>query len=159
MRGSMHNVEALLRAAVGATVVRVRRGHYVAPGGAVAREEGFIELWLDDGRCYWMGVSAGAWLAIAVEPWVDAFLPPLSPENAEWVREHGKWTAFDVSGDNEYAGVAGATVVSVEPVREPCGEGATCIRGAAFCFSTRTLLTVLCEWDETLVTVLRPSPP
>lgn len=88
----MHEVEALLRAAVGGTVVRVRRGHYVAPGGGVDSQDGFIELWFDGGRCYRMGVTRGHRLAIDTEPWADGFLPPLTPENEEWVREHGKWT-------------------------------------------------------------------
>lgn len=136
MRGSMHEVEALLRAAVGSTVVRVRRGRYVAPDGGVDRDDGFIELWFDEGRCYRMGVNRSDRLAIDTEPWADGFLRPLTPENEEWVREHGQWTAFDVSDEAEYAGAAGATIVRVDPVREPCGEGDTCIKGATFCFNT-----------------------
>lgn len=77
--------------------------------------------------------------------------PRLTPENAQFISQSGKWTASDVSAASEYSGVSGAMLTSVDAI------GETVMTGAIFHFDTGAAVTVLCEFDETHVTVRAPD--
>ncbi|WP_424189069.1 hypothetical protein ACOBQX_11825 [Actinokineospora sp. G85] len=103
-----------LDALVGKTVRRVRRVHYVEPGGEPDTESGFMELSADDGFVVLFDSGAdGESIRVEAREWVDPFREPLSVENREFVRRHGKWTVFDRSGAAGYAHLIGNTVVAV----------------------------------------------
>ncbi len=90
-------------------IVRVRRINYVRPGGARDVSEGPVEVALDNGAVFRLeSGSDGESLRFAIGEWVDPFAEPLSPENREFVARSGKWTAFDVSGDQNIAKLFGA---------------------------------------------------
>jgi hypothetical protein len=93
-------------------VSRVRRINYVQPDGSRNASEGPIEFTLDDGGAV-LRLESGAdgeSLRFRTGEWVDPFAEPLSPENREFVARSGKWTAFDVSADEDYRGVIGQHV-------------------------------------------------
>jgi len=80
-----------------ALVTRVRRVFYVFDD-EVDREFGPVELTFSDGAAVVFDAGAdGEALAVRRGAWRDPFAEPLSEANRSFVREHGKWTAFDVS--------------------------------------------------------------
>lgn len=90
-----------------APVGRIRRVYYVYDG-APDRDYGPIELMLADGRFLVFDAGPdGEALVGRTEEWDDPFGEPLSTANREFVREHGKWTAYDVSAEPPYAALVG----------------------------------------------------
>jgi hypothetical protein len=88
---------SLLSAAVGRTIVAIRRTLYVKPNGAVD-DRGPIQVSFDDGRILLFEVGRlGEELAIETGPWIDPFAEPLTDENRSYVQLVGKWTDFEVS--------------------------------------------------------------
>jgi hypothetical protein len=107
-------VELRVDELVGKTIRRVRRVHYVDPSGEPDIGSGFIELSSDDGFVALFDSGAdGESIRGEAREWVDPFTEPLTDENREFVRRHGKWTVFDRSGAAGYAQVVGNTVVAV----------------------------------------------
>lgn len=101
---------------VGRVVVGVRRVLYVLRGRNTSAA-GPIELTFADGSAVVLDAgSDGEALAVSTERWIDPFVPPLSAENQRYVEASGKWTAFDVSDQEPWAALVGATVDSVEPI-------------------------------------------
>lgn len=60
--------------------------------------------------------ATGEALRISDTAWVDPFAEPLEETNRQYVRDVGKWTAFDVSNDEPYAPLHGSTVTALEPI-------------------------------------------
>jgi hypothetical protein len=133
---------------IGRRVVGVRRLLYVHGGGS-DEETGALELSFDDGSVLFFDVgSDGATVAVRAEAWADPFAEPLSDENREFVRESGKWTAFDVSGDPRFAPLVGQ---HLEEVAANIQFGHV-VAGLDLSFSTGTIHVVV-EFDELLVSV------
>lgn len=80
----------------GKSVSRIRRIYFVSQG-TVDTRAGALELRLQDGSFLLLDTHSDWTLHVKQEEWSDPFPPPLSAENAEFVRTHGKWTAFDRS--------------------------------------------------------------
>lgn len=133
---------------VGRVVVGVRRVLYVLRGLNTSTA-GPIELTFAGGSAVVLDAgSDGEALAVSTRRWIDPFAPPLSPENQRYVETSGKWTAFDVSDQEPYAALVGATVDSVEPILTSRGKliGASIRAGA-------TVLRAKVEADELSVDV------
>jgi hypothetical protein len=81
---------------IGKTVSRVRRVLYVFQG-VIEEDEGPLELGFQDGSVALFDFGACCRVQVTNEEWSDAFAPPLSDENVEYIRTHGKWTVFDIS--------------------------------------------------------------
>lgn len=92
----------------GDTISRVRRLRYEFPLGEPG-QDGDLELTFEGGTCL-LFHSVGERLVLLAEPWEDPFKGPLSPENEEFIRHSGKWTAYDVGNENEYVGLVGSVV-------------------------------------------------
>jgi hypothetical protein len=59
--------------------------------------EGPIELGLSGGSFLLFECGgSGEDLSVSQTPWTDPFVEPLSPENAEFVIQSGKWEALDL---------------------------------------------------------------
>lgn len=80
----------------GKSVSRLRRLYYVYQG-MVDTREGALELRFHDGSFLLLDTHSDWTLHVKHEQWSDPFPPPLSAENAAFVRTHGKWTGFDLS--------------------------------------------------------------
>ena len=112
---------------MGKPVSAVRRILYVR-AGEITQDRGPLEISFQDGRVLLLdGGSDGEALVVRTEPWTDPFDGPLSPENAGFVGEAGKWTAFDVSSSPPMDRFIGARLHAVDEIRSPTGKttGAT----------------------------------
>jgi hypothetical protein len=126
----------------GNIVKRIRRILYVYEG-RVASDEGPLELTFADENVLLRGGPDGERLTVERSPWVDPFREPLSPENAEFVRESGKWTAFDVSRTQPYTKLVDDRITDVIPIRGRKDK----ITGAVLMFAGH-LVSVQVEADE-----------
>jgi hypothetical protein len=100
----------------GERLVRIRRAFYEFQG-VVERDKGPVELSFDSGTVMYFDVGADAESLAPMEgPWVDYFSPPLSAENEEYVRTHGKDVAFDVSNEYAYRRLIGRKVSKVREI-------------------------------------------
>ena len=103
--------DELLAGFLSSAVARVRCVNYVSPGGSRDANEGPVEVSLDNGVVFRLeSGSDGESLRFAIGKWVDPFIEPLSPENREFVARSGKWTAFDVSGDQNFGRFIGQRI-------------------------------------------------
>lgn len=142
-----HGREALT-AAVDATIVAVRRMFYVL-GTDVDRTEGPIEFTFHDGSTLLLDAGHdGEELRIRAARWRDPFEPLVDPVNIEYVAASGKYTAFDVTGEQPYAGLAGARVEAVSVVALADGRPR-----AATLYLDEGVVKVETLADELLVTV------
>lgn len=106
---------------IGRRVIAVARVRYVVEE-IVTSDAGPIELIFEDGTTVSIDAGPnGTSLKIRDEPWVDPFAGELSPENEEFVKRAGKWTRFDVSNEEPYAGLVGERLLVVSPVLLPSG--------------------------------------
>jgi hypothetical protein len=110
-----------LKSAVGQPVRRVRRIHYTFDGVADT-DFGPVELTVGKRVFLIDNASDGDSLRVLAEEWHDPFAEPMSPENREFVAKSGKWTAYDVSGDPEFAAFTGDLLQSVEPFSNSDGK-------------------------------------
>src|ERR1700724_3618777 len=83
---------------IGKTVSRVLRVLYVFQG-VIEEDEGPLELGFQDGSVALFDFDKRSCCRVQVtnEEWSDPFASPLSDENVEYIRTHGKWTVFDIS--------------------------------------------------------------
>jgi hypothetical protein len=105
----------ILERAIGSTTVRLERLHYEF-GGRLEERGDDLQVHLGDGVIRFGAGPDGERIEIADTPWQDPFAPPLSPENAEFVRTHGALRLVDVSslpGYRDWVGkrVAKATLL------------------------------------------------
>jgi len=141
-------VSERLAALTGKTIVSIRRLHYVYKG-RIDFESGGIELVFSNGSAALFGVGPdGEALGLREAVWRDPFEEPLSTENREFIEKSGKWTAFDVSKEPQYAPLVGRAVLEVQRVVMPGGK----ITGAAISTSAGTVRVIIGA-DEVLVTV------
>lgn len=110
-----------LQSAVGQPIRRVRRIHYTFDGVADT-EFGPVELTIGDQVFLIDNASDGETLRVLTEEWQDPFAEPMSPENRAFVARSGKWTAYDVSGDPEFAALTGDLLQNVEPISNSDGR-------------------------------------
>ncbi|WP_103352184.1 hypothetical protein [Amycolatopsis sp. CA-128772] len=104
------------RAYLGDTLAGVRRIHHAA-GETVERSVGAVEFRFESGRVLFMDSGPdGEAIRMSAAAWVDPFGGHLTPENAEFVRQSGKLTAFDVSGEEPFASLIGTKLVDLAPM-------------------------------------------
>lgn len=113
-------VEPLLQAA-GQPISRIRRIHYTIDGVANT-DFGLLELTIGGRVLLIDNASDGETLRVVGDEWQDPFTEPMSPENREFVAQSGKWAAYDVSGDREFAGLIGDVLQGVEPITNPADK-------------------------------------
>jgi hypothetical protein len=139
----------VLDSIVGARVERIRRVLCVNPDGTIEGGEGDLELTFADGNVRWFRVGGdGETLNVRDEPWTDPFAAPLSPENAEFVRRSGKWTAFDLTEVPPWSALVGP-ILAVDPVNR-AGK----MTGAVLVMETGRRLEIDCDGDEISVKIL-----
>jgi len=103
-------------------VTRVRRVFYVF-GDEVDRDSGPVELTFSDGTAVLFDAGAdGEALAVRCGEWDDPFAEPLSEENRAFVRDHGKWTAFDVTTEDPPARLVGNPITAYDETRTAAGK-------------------------------------
>lgn len=100
---------------IGKTVVRVRRILYVYHG-SVNEDEGPLELSFHDGSTALFATTGNGNMQVTPQPWVDPFVLPLAPENAAYVRTHGKWTVFDLTSESPANALIGRQVSAYEEI-------------------------------------------
>ena len=106
----------------GREVSRVRRVRYEISGN-VRSEGGPLEItFVDDTVVVLRPAPDGERLAIETSKWIDTLAPPLSAENEEYVRTHGKWTAVDLSTRSPFSKLVGTEAELVSPVLNPHGS-------------------------------------
>lgn len=107
----MHDLERF----EGRRISRIRRAFFEYKG-QVEIAAGLLELTFDDDEVVvFDGAGNGQSLRVEAGPWLDPFDRPLSSENEEWIAQHGKLTAFDVSGEEPFDRLIGADVLRVRP--------------------------------------------
>lgn len=133
----------VLELVIGHTVARVGQILYEY-NGVTNHSDCMLQLTMENGATILLsGGSDGASLRVSDEPWIDYFAEPLSEENREFVRTSGKWTCFDVSGQEHMAKLVGATLHAARPI---C-DGANNIRGVQLEVDT-IYLNYVVEGDE-----------
>lgn len=85
----------------------------------------------------------GEALAVSRGAWRDPFAEPLSEVNRLFVREHGKWTAFDISAEPSPALIIGEPITGYEEIRAEDGK----FTGVTL-YSTRVGLSIETHADE-----------
>jgi hypothetical protein len=134
---------------IGKRIVRIRRIFYELEG-VVERHEGPVELSFADGEMVWFDVGPdGESLAVLNGCWVDHFAPPLSPENEEYIRTHGKYSAFDVGEEAGYRDLVNENIADVRRLVE---ERRSKIVGLVIIFSVGQL-RIEVEADDLYVTL------
>jgi hypothetical protein len=107
---------------IGRRLLCIRRVFFTL-GDQIERDAGPIELTFAPSGVLLLAVgSDGETLEIREDPWADPFEPPISKENQDWIAEHGKWAAFDVSAEPGYRGLIGTTLNSIKVLRAPGGN-------------------------------------
>lgn len=126
-----------------AVVTRVRRIFYVFDDEG-DREYGPVERAFSDGTVVLFDAGAdGEALAVSRGAWRDPFAEPLSEVNRLFVREHGKWTAFDISAEPSPALIIGEPITGYEEIRAEDGK----FTGVTL-YSTRVGLSIETHADE-----------
>lgn len=101
---------------VGKTIRSVRRVFYTF-GEIVQRNEGPLQLEFGDGSVIlFQSGSNGQDLVVELEQWRDPFAGKLTPENRTYIEQYGKWSLFDVSDEDPYAGLCGNRVLHVQAI-------------------------------------------
>ena len=107
---------SLLHGLVGRTLSAVTLVRYAGAAGPT-HPTGPVALTFSDGLSVLMKPAAdGELLDVTTGGWEDAFAEPLSEEDRAYVRRCGKWTAYDVSSEEQYLSVVGHQVTSIEPM-------------------------------------------
>jgi len=106
---------------IGKTVSRIFRVLYVFQG-VVEQDDGPLELRFQDGSVALFDIATRADCTVQVtnSAWSDPFAPPLSDENLEFIRTHGKWTVFDISDTTPASFVIGHQVSAFREVMSDC---------------------------------------
>ncbi len=117
----MRVVPPSLTNALGATVQRVRRVHYVF-NGRPDTDFGPVELTIGEQVFLFDNAPDGESLRIIEQEWHEPFSEPLSEENQEFVEKSGKWTAFDVSTLGPWAKLIGEPLAGVESITNEDGK-------------------------------------
>jgi hypothetical protein len=107
---------AALQAAPGCRVLAARRGRFEAAGGTEVAG-GFLEVTLDSGPVVVLDVGSDWTLTAEPGPWTDHFAEPLTDDNREFVRTHGKWSAVALSPALA-AALVGARIESLSLLRD-----------------------------------------
>ncbi len=110
---------------LGKTVVGVRRILYVYRG-SVKEDDGALELGFHDGSTALFETAGNGNMQVSPQPWVDPFVLPLSPENAAYVRTHGKWTAFDLTREPPANALIGRQVSAYDEIVTDQSERVHC---------------------------------
>jgi len=100
----------------GRTILGFRRILLVFEGNVLS-SDGPIEFTFSDGSAVCLDAGGdGEVLAMKPATWVDPFNGELTLDPEEWLRVHGRWTAFDVSREEQYRHLLGqpASVTEVE---------------------------------------------
>jgi hypothetical protein len=86
----------------------------------VTSDGGPLELTFDDAGALLLDAGPnGQDLVLAAAEWIDPFVEPLSAENREFVRTHGRWTAFDVSSEPGFSTIIGSAALHAAEIRNP----------------------------------------
>ena len=105
----------------GRRVEGARRIRYVGPDSSVS-SDGPLELSFDDGSVRVLDAGAdGESLRISDGAWRDPFAPPQSAQNAEFLSDAGRWTAFDLAGQPPWDALLGVTL-QIRPIRDSSGR-------------------------------------
>ena len=99
---------------VGREITRIRRLHYVFQG-EVNASDGPIELSFAEGPVVMCDAAADWTLEFYGAAWVDPFPEPLSESDRGYVDRYGRWSAYDVTEQQPYSGLAGKTVQQAIP--------------------------------------------
>lgn len=108
-------------------------------GGETDPEDGPVELRADDRVVLLDGEGDGERLRIQDAAWEAPFDGPLSEENRNYIRDHGKWGRVDCSRQGSYADFVGESLVEVSLLKNVHGR----IAGLRLSASTRTLWFVV----------------
>ena len=101
-------------ALVGREIARIRRLHYVFQD-EVNASDGPIELTFADGSVVMCDSAADWTLEFYGAAWVDPLPEPLSEADRAYVDRYGRWSAFDLTDQAPYSGLANQTVQQALP--------------------------------------------
>lgn len=77
---------------------------------------GPLELVFDEGGALLLVAPDGERLVLTPSEWIDPFAPPLSADNREYVNQHGRWVAFDVSTEPGFRTIVGTSALRATEV-------------------------------------------
>jgi Protein of unknown function (DUF3037) len=101
-------------ALVGREIARIRRLHYVFQD-EVNASDGPIELTFADGSVVMCDSAADWTLEFYGAAWVDPLPEPLSEADRAYVDRYGRWSAYDLTDQALYTGLANQTVQQAIP--------------------------------------------
>lgn len=118
----------------GKKVSRIRRIYYIHQN-AVETHEGAFELCFQDGSFLLLDTHADWTLHAEQAEWSDAFTPPRTTKNSDYVRDYGKWSAFDRSHTIPAHLLLDRTVSAFQEIKNETGQ----IMGAILEFDELTV--------------------
>lgn len=110
-----------LQSLKGQTIIRIRRIYYLHQDQVETRQ-GALELGFQDSSFLLIDTKSDWTLQIVPRAWKDPFFPPVSPENSAYLRAHGQWSIFDLSGYLPASRFSGQTLSALRESRDASGQ-------------------------------------
>ncbi len=105
-----------LQACTGRTITGIRRVWFEIRG-QYDQTVGPLEITFDDGATVVLDAAAnGQSLVVKMGTWDDPFEGKMTPENRQFVRSSGKWSAVDVRHESPYGDLIGERLTGVTPI-------------------------------------------
>ena len=122
MAGSIARIPFDKAQIIGSQIKSINRILYMFRG-EIEADDGALEIEFCTGTCLFDGTER---LHITSGAWVDAFEAPISPENEQYVIEHGKWTRVFCSKEPRYEEMISRKLTGLSWVVDEYGEVVGC---------------------------------
>ena len=112
----------LLKNYIGSKVIFFHLIQYVTPNGSIESNDVELEFVFEkDVLLRMTTASDGERVSISYEPWTDSFKQPISDENQQFIKDHGKWCLFDVSNQPPFSKIIGKSIIAFEGLQNQFG--------------------------------------
>lgn len=142
MKADPNFLVAVISRRYGQRVSRIERTFYEFDG-ELEEDDGQVQFLFDSSVLRFGGSGDGELITVSEEAWQDPFEGQMTPENAEFVRSHGRWRLVDVSQRPKYRSVIGKPLLRALPLVNRFG-GTTGVQLVA----GEVTMTIFVDGDE-----------
>ena len=121
MSSTLASVLELVSSYIGHRISKVERVLYEFEG-RLEEDDGEVQIHCNDMVLRLRCSPAGELVEVVQTPWQDPFEGPLTRENIEFIRSHGRWHLVDVSERLNYRNVVGKPLTNVLPLTNRFGR-------------------------------------